>query len=51
MAKLAEFNWEDPLDLESQLTEDERMIRDSARAFAQDKLAAAGQVGLPRRAL
>lgn len=38
MAKLAEFNWEDPLDLESLLTEDERMIRDSARAFAQDKL-------------
>ena len=34
----AEFNWEDPLDLESQLTEEERMIRDSARAFAQDKL-------------
>ena len=38
MAKLAEFNWEDPLDLESLLSEDERMIRDSARAFAQDKL-------------
>jgi glutaryl-CoA dehydrogenase len=37
-APVAEFNWEDPLDLESQLTEDERMIRDSARAFAQDKL-------------
>ena len=35
----AEFNWEDPLDLESQLTEDERMIRDSARAFCNDKLA------------
>ena len=35
----AEFNWEDPLDLESQLTEDERMIRDSARAFCADKLA------------
>ena len=35
----AEFNWEDPLDLESQLTEDERMIRDSARAFCKDKLA------------
>jgi glutaryl-CoA dehydrogenase len=34
----AEFNWEDPLDLESQLTEEERMIRDSARAFAQDRL-------------
>ena len=37
MAK-SEFNWEDPLDLESMLTEEERMIRDSARAFAQDKL-------------
>jgi glutaryl-CoA dehydrogenase len=32
------FNWEDPLDLESWLGEDERMIRDSARAFAEDKL-------------
>ena len=30
------FNWEDPLDLESQLTEEERMIRDSVRAYAQD---------------
>ena len=38
MAKQTEFNWEDPLDLESWLTEEERMIRDSARAFAQDKL-------------
>ena len=38
-AAIAEFNWEDPLDLESGLTEDERMIRDSARAFCQDKLA------------
>ncbi|TMJ43192.1 MAG: acyl-CoA dehydrogenase, partial [Alphaproteobacteria bacterium] len=35
---LAEFNWEDPLDLESQLSEDERMIRDTARAFCADKL-------------
>jgi glutaryl-CoA dehydrogenase len=32
------FNWEDPLGLESQLTEEERMIRDSVRAYAQDKL-------------
>ena len=38
MAKTSDFNWEDPLDLESWLTEEERMIRDSARAFAQDKL-------------
>jgi glutaryl-CoA dehydrogenase len=34
----AEFNWQDPLDLEHHLSEDERMIRDSVRAFAQDKL-------------
>ncbi len=38
-APVAEFNWEDPLDLEAQLTEDERMIRDSAKAFCADKLA------------
>jgi glutaryl-CoA dehydrogenase len=37
-AKVSVFNWEDPLDMESQLTEEERMIRDTARAFAQDKL-------------
>jgi glutaryl-CoA dehydrogenase len=37
-AAVAEFNWEDPLDLESHLTEEERMIRDSVRDFAQDKL-------------
>jgi glutaryl-CoA dehydrogenase len=35
---LKSFDWQDPLDLESQLSEEERMIRDSARAFAQDKL-------------
>ncbi|WP_439577090.1 acyl-CoA dehydrogenase [Elioraea sp.] len=35
---LAKFNWEDPLLLEEQLTEDERMIRDSARDYAQEKL-------------
>src|SRR6185436_10286956 len=34
----AEFHWEDPLLLEEQLTEEERMVRDSARAYAQDKL-------------
>ncbi len=39
MAEAILFNWEDPLDLESGLTQDERMIRDSARAFCQDKLA------------
>jgi len=34
----AKFVWEDPFLLEDQLTEDERMIRDTARAYAQDKL-------------
>src|SRR5512132_1924118 len=34
----ATFNWEDPLDLESELTEEERMVRDTARGYAQDKL-------------
>lgn len=32
------FNWADPFDLESQLTEDERMIRDAAHGFAQNEL-------------
>jgi glutaryl-CoA dehydrogenase len=36
--KDADFNWEDPLDLEGELTEDERMVRDSVRAYAQDRL-------------
>jgi glutaryl-CoA dehydrogenase len=34
----AVFDWADPLLLESQLTEDERMVRDAARAYCQDKL-------------
>jgi len=32
------FKWDDPLLLEDQLAEDERMVRDSARAYAQGKL-------------
>ena len=38
MANQASFNWEDPLLLDQQLTEDERMVRDSARQFAESKL-------------
>jgi glutaryl-CoA dehydrogenase len=34
----AEFDWEDPLGLEGQLSEEERMVRDTARGYAQDKL-------------
>jgi glutaryl-CoA dehydrogenase len=36
--KRADFNWEDPLDLEGELTPEERMVRDTARGYAQDKL-------------
>jgi glutaryl-CoA dehydrogenase len=36
--KDSDFNWEDPLDLESELTEEERMVRDTARGYAQEKL-------------
>ncbi len=35
----ASFDWEDPLLLEGSLTEEERMVRDAARAFAQAELA------------
>ena len=37
-SKPANFNWEDPFLLEDQLTEEERMIRDTANAYCQDKL-------------
>ena len=35
---LNRFDWEDPFRLEDQLTEEERMLRDGARAYAQEKL-------------
>ena len=38
MAARQEFQWDDAFLLEDQLSEDERMIRDTARAYAQDKL-------------
>ncbi|MBE7199923.1 MAG: acyl-CoA dehydrogenase family protein, partial [Parafilimonas terrae] len=34
----ASFAWDDPLLLDDQLTEDERLIRDTARGFAQEVL-------------
>jgi len=37
------FQWEDPFLLEDQLTEDERMIRDAARAYCQDRLMPRGK--------
>jgi len=36
--ELAKLKWDDPLLLDELLTDDERMIRDTARAYAQDKL-------------
>ncbi|MRR50260.1 MAG: acyl-CoA dehydrogenase [Rhodocyclaceae bacterium] len=35
---MSRFQWEDPLLLEDQLGAEERMVRDSARAYARDKL-------------
>jgi glutaryl-CoA dehydrogenase len=32
------FQWDDPFDLDSQLSEDERAVRDAARAYCQDRL-------------
>jgi len=37
--KLAKFTWDDAYLLDEQLNEDERLIRDTARAYAQEKLA------------
>src|SRR4029079_2589227 len=36
--KDASFRWYDPLDLDGELTEEERMVRDTARDYAQEKL-------------
>ncbi|MBT0779296.1 MULTISPECIES: acyl-CoA dehydrogenase [Paracoccus] len=35
---LGRFDWEDAFRLDGQLTEDERMLRDAARSFSQEKL-------------
>jgi glutaryl-CoA dehydrogenase len=35
----AEFKWDDPLLLDTQLNEEERMVREAAARYAQDKLA------------
>ncbi len=34
----AQFRWDDPLLLEAELTESERMVRDAARAYCQEQL-------------
>ncbi len=35
---LAQFSWQDPFLLDQQLTDEERLIRDATRDYAQDKL-------------
>ncbi len=37
-ADAGRFRWDDPFLLDDQLSEDERLVRDAARAFAQDRL-------------
>ncbi|EKD00344.1 Glutaryl-CoA dehydrogenase [Trichosporon asahii var. asahii CBS 8904] len=38
MAKFAQYNWEDPLNMESLLTDEEKAIQETARDFAQTEL-------------
>ena len=38
MAGAAPFDWEDPFLLDEQLTDEERMVRDTTRSFARDQL-------------
>ena len=39
MAEMGRFDWQDPFALDAQLTDEERMIRDAARDYAQGELA------------
>ncbi len=38
MAEMGRFDWQDPFGLDAQLTEEERMVRDSARSYARERL-------------
>lgn len=38
MSQMARFDWSDPFFIDDQLTDEERMIRDAARAYAQEHL-------------
>ena len=38
MPNKPEFQWDDPFLFDTQLSEEERMVRDTARDYAQDKL-------------
>jgi len=43
------FHWDDPLLLNQQLSDEERMVRDAAHAYAQEKAAATRTGGLSPR--
>ncbi len=36
--KILPFDWQDPFDLDHQLTDEERLVRDTAEGYAQEKL-------------
>lgn len=38
MAEMGRFDWQDPFGLDSELTDEERMVRDAARDYAQGEL-------------
>ncbi|WP_188053267.1 acyl-CoA dehydrogenase [Sphingosinithalassobacter sp. CS137] len=38
MAEMGRFDWQDPFALDAQLTEEERIVRDTAHGYAQEKL-------------
>jgi glutaryl-CoA dehydrogenase len=38
MAEMGRFDWQDPFGLDAQLTDEERMVRDAARDYAQGEL-------------
>ena len=38
MHKWSKFNWEDPFNLESRLTEDEKAFRDAFKRYCDEKL-------------
>ena len=37
-SKRTSFDWQDPMFLEAQLSDEERMIRDAARNYCQEQL-------------
>jgi len=38
MAQFTPFDWQDPFNLDAQLTDEERLVRDTAESYAQEKL-------------